>query len=317
MTNQPFLYAVCLDTTTGCILNSWVKSAPGTKEAKLASAKSLSSHIQLVFIDPLQLKTHVKKCGFIDPKAVEEAMKEIKVMLENDTSEDMERVIVEGAGDERVNGVYVLADTEVGLKTDEVMFLKEGDGDGDEDDDSEGFGLFLWGDTWGIASSMEYFNILYSCDVCVRKGHSRHKPPKWGWKCDGGAEAAPICTWKPSKGEENSCSSKLGDAPALTNLTLEKESSGSEMQRNTHSHCGNAMATSLTLSQMMALPEDADYDEDHCRYASGNKDLDAMMNLRVDEGHDDEEAGYDVNYLSATLFCESASALKKADAKPS
>eukprot|EP00580_Thalassiosira_gravida_P019950 CAMPEP_0201660024 /NCGR_PEP_ID=MMETSP0494-20130426/2745_1 /ASSEMBLY_ACC=CAM_ASM_000839 /TAXON_ID=420259 /ORGANISM="Thalassiosira gravida, Strain GMp14c1" /LENGTH=744 /DNA_ID=CAMNT_0048137741 /DNA_START=290 /DNA_END=2524 /DNA_ORIENTATION=+ len=299
------------------ILNSWVKTAPGTTEAKLACAQSLSSHIQLVFIDPLQLKTHIKKCGFVDPKTVEEALMEIKIMLENESPDDMERVIVEGAGDERVNGVYVLADAEVGLKTDEVIFLKEGDGDGDEDDDSDGFGLFLWGDTWGIASSMEYFNVLYSCDVHVRKGHSRHKPPKWGWKCDGGTEAAPTCTWKPSKGEENSFNSNFGDAPALTNLTLEKESSASEMRRNTRSHCGNALAASLTLSQMMALPEDADFHEDHCRYASGNKDLDAMMNLRVDEGHDDEEAGYNVNYLSATLFCESSSNLEKADAKPS
>jgi len=40
----------------------------------------------------------------------------------------------------------------------------------------------------------------------------------------------------------------------------------------------------MTLSQMMTLPEDLDYDENKLLYASGNKDLDAMMNLRVDEG---------------------------------
>ena len=45
-------------------------------------------------------------------------------------------------------------------------------------------------------------------------------------------------------------------------------------------HAGD-MRNSLSLSAMMSLPEDIDF-SDH--YASAAKDLDAMMNMPVDEG---------------------------------
>ena len=105
-----------------------------------------------------------------------------------------------------------------------------------------------------------------------------------------------------------------------------------------HSSSDHATRTSLSLSQMMLLPEDEDYSKEDHQYASLTKDLDAMVNLSVDEGesktavimytyfcicahftiwtfhhssivvsgYDDEEAGYNLNYMSATLFCNSA-----------
>jgi len=292
--------------TMWSILNLWVKRGPGTKEDKIAHAKALTSHIQLLLIDPAQLKSQIKKCGFVEPDDVEKALEEIELMLENDSPDDKERVIVEGAGDGRVNGVYVLAEDEVGLKGDEVMFLKEADeGEGGVGYCAD-FGLCLWGEKWGISSSAEYFNLLYYCELCLRKGHSKRKPPKWGWKCEGGPENAPTCTWKPGKEERNADATKLGVAPSLSAHKNEKGGAISMMNSNTHASCGHALQASMTLSQMISLPEDKDYAESDSRYASAPKDLDAMMHLAVDEGHDDEEAGYNVNYLSATKFYDSS-----------
>mmetsp|Transcript_20890 Transcript_20890/g.45285 ORF Transcript_20890/g.45285 Transcript_20890/m.45285 type:complete len:596 (-) Transcript_20890:808-2595(-) len=167
------------------ILNLWVNRAPGNEDDKIATARSLISHIQLQYIDPIQLKHQIKKCRYVDPKVIEETIKQIYLMLENESPDDKERVIVEGAGDDRINGVYVLADNDIGLKTSDVMYLKEGDDDGDVYSD---YGLYPWGETWGISNSAEYFNILYSCKASRWKGHSLRKPPKWGWKCVGGAD---------------------------------------------------------------------------------------------------------------------------------
>ena len=99
-------------------------------------------------------------------------------MLKNEPPDGKERVIVEGAGDDRVNGVYILADDEAGLKTDEVMFLKEGG-----DDFSSDFGLYCSDGTWNISNCATPFNVMYSCAVLHQKGHSWQKPPMWGWKC--------------------------------------------------------------------------------------------------------------------------------------
>lgn len=128
----------------------------------------------------------MKKCGYVDHDDIEEALRKIDKMLENDSPEDRERVVVSGAGDSRVNGVYILAEDEeaIGLIDDEVMFLKEGDcslGTGD-------YGLYLYGDSWGISNCADYFNTLYSCEISLRKGHTKRKPPKWGWKSTGGEE---------------------------------------------------------------------------------------------------------------------------------
>ena len=173
------------------ILNLWVMSAQGSEDDKIATARSLVvSHIQLVFIAPEQLKYQVKKCSYVDPTDVEEAIKEIEVMLENDSPDEKERVIVEGAGDDKVNGVYVLADDNIGLKKDEVMFLKEGD---EDEAFSSDFGLFQWGESWGIANCADFFNLLYSCAIIEGKGHTHRRPPKYGWVCVGGAIPGEKC----------------------------------------------------------------------------------------------------------------------------
>lgn len=172
--------------TAGKVLNLWVKRARGMEEDKIACARSAVSHINLVYIDPIHLKHVVSKCGFVEQNDVNAALEEIDLMSENESPDDKERVIVEGAGDDSVNGIYVLVDDEIGLNANEVMFLKEVNGE--NDCLSSGFGLYRWEMTWGISSCADYSNLLYSCTVDLHKGHSLQKPPKWGWKCRGGPE---------------------------------------------------------------------------------------------------------------------------------
>ena len=97
---------------------------------------------------------------------------------------------------------------------------------------------------------------------------------------------APTCTWKPGKERQKKVgASKLGTAPALSAHKSErKRLVNSSSQRKARMDCGHCLAESLTLSQMMELPEDEDYRESDQRYASGAKDLAAMMNMSVDEG---------------------------------
>merc|ERR1719401_3233645 len=150
--------------------------------------------------------------------------------------------------------------------------------------------------TWKISDCSDYFNVLYSCALHRHKGHSQRKPPKWGWACDEGPEKAPTCTWKPSKEQMNADSAKRGIAPSLSKLKREKGDCRTDR--------ASGLEKSLTLDQMMHLQEDADSADD-IKYASGTKNLEAMMNMSVDEGHEDEEAGYDINYLSATKYYDS------------
>jgi len=270
------------------ILNMWVKESRVDEDEKEATARALTPFIQFQFIDPVLLINQVKRSTYIEDTVIEEALEQIALIMENESPEDKEHVLVEGAGDDNINGIYVLAEEEVGLDTEEVMFLKEGDEDGSGD-----FGLFCWGEKWAISSCTDYFNVLYSVDVSFRKGHSTRKPPKWGWKCIEGIENPPTCTWKPSKKEGNN--DRDGIAPRLSQIKRERKGHTDASARS----CGHAVRESLTLADMMALPEDKDVQVDD--YRSMARELDAMMNLPVDDDHDNEEGGYDVNYLSATL----------------
>lgn len=83
-------------------------------------------------------------------------------------------------------------------------------------------------------------------------------------------------------------------APTLAELKGEKGKVNSMSSNGDY-----AGRESLSLEQMMALPEDADSSEHN--YRSLAKDLDAMTHLPVDEGHEDEEAGYDCFYLSGQI----------------
>ena len=73
----------------------------------------------------------------------------------------------------------------------------------------------------------------------------------------------------------NADAAKQEVVPALSKLKHEKG--------KTAGRCDPGLEKSMTLDQMMSLPEDA-VSADNFRYASVSKDLLTMMDMPVDEG---------------------------------
>ena len=224
-------------------------------------------------------------------------------------------------------------------------------------------GMEKWGWSRTRYASQSLYNQYFICDI-----FSHDNVPNTALY----NFTAPTCTWKPSANEDRRGDANEGFAPSLGDIRNEKKKGGRRtVHTSSESQGGHAMRSSLTLSQMMSLPEvsainyecicfsyiilflltplsmkDASFLQESYQYASTAKDLDAMMNLAVDEGmllichvlllflpfvlishlhrnlttgHDDEEGGYDVNYMSATAFMESSdfSGVNIATEKPS
>lgn len=124
------------------ILNAWVHS---DLDGRMPVARRLARHIELKFIDPELLVTEVKRSTYFADKEITEAVNLIKNSLADRDPREMERVLVEGAGSEIVNGIYCRVEEELGVSEEETLFVKEAD-DGYSD-----VGLYLWGTKWHIA----------------------------------------------------------------------------------------------------------------------------------------------------------------------
>lgn len=236
------------------ILSAWVKAAPIDNNVEVG--KSLVSHIKLSLIEPEYLNNQVKKCGFVDLKYVQDAQEEIQLMLANQSIDDKERVIIENAGHTVVNGTYVRMEEDIGLGDEEIVFVREAEDELDQD-----LGLYLWNGQWAISSCVDYSNIFYTCGVLDTKKtcSSRLKPPKSGWKPVSGCEPPPICTWKPGKGDNKSKLAESRLAPTLDELKGSTSKSIvpaiSDVAKGDH-----AEYTNLTLSEMMNLPTDEEFE---------------------------------------------------------
>lgn len=279
------------------ILNAWVKGAPGGMKDKIKVGKELVSNIDLTFIDPPCLNGIVKRCGFVDENIVKDALKMIEWLLENQDPKEKEHVVVDSAGDEIVNGIYVRLEGEIGVESDEVIFVKEAKGDGDD------LGLYCWGNTWNIGPCNNYSDVIYSCtvneDSKVTKSFGRHKEivPKWGWTSGRGSgrDPAPVCSWQASREEVKLSDSKAGLAPTLDEIMdpkSQKDGSDYADRRN------------LTLDDMMNLPIDEDFDDDtkYDSYPSQAKTFEDMCELPQDDGFTESLLGYEAS--GSDLNCD-------------
>lgn len=235
------------------VLSTWVKQ----DEDNVETGKTLVSNINLSYIKTDYLKHVVKKCSFVDLSDVEVALKEIEEMLANQSPDEKEHVLVEGAGKDEVNGIYVRMEEDIGLGGEEVMFIKEAQ----EDEYFPDYGLYLLRSTWSITSCVDYSNILYSCEVEEGATSRRHQAPKHGWETIGGGDPPPICTWNPSK-DDAKTPGKVYVAPNLTG-------SGTNNIKGLSSYTDIA---------------NGDHD-DGCKRLS----LMSMLNLPTDEGHEDDD----------------------------
>mmetsp|Transcript_1162 Transcript_1162/g.2436 ORF Transcript_1162/g.2436 Transcript_1162/m.2436 type:complete len:587 (-) Transcript_1162:113-1873(-) len=183
--------------TMFCILNTWVNH---DKDHNIEKGRALVSNINLSYIKTDYLNNVVKKCGFVQLSDVEAALKDIEEMLANQSPDEKEHVLVEGAGKDEINGIYVRMNEDIGLGEEEVVFVKEAQ----EDEYCPDYGLYLLGSTWAITSCVDYSNILYSFESSEGPASTHCQPPKSGWKTVVGKQPSPICTWSPSKDNEKS-----------------------------------------------------------------------------------------------------------------
>lgn len=192
------------------ILRSWVKEADGSHEEKVLAARSLVRHIDFSLISPSALKHQVECCEFVEKSHVDAALQEIELRLSNRSPDELEHVVVSGAGNPNVNGIYVRMEEDIGLDADDILFVKEAE----EYENCPDFGLFRHRNMWTIACCTDYSNALYFCEVeSDNKTSNRGITPMLGWRVASGSEPAPECHWFASKDEKKRIGS--GDAPNL------------------------------------------------------------------------------------------------------
>ena len=183
------------EMTVFWMLKRWVEHQ-GQNAESMEIAKQHASKINLKFIEATELRTAIKFSGFFDDEAIDEAIMYQAMMASksgtsfsqlrrqgNLNDENLERVVVTGAGNEIVNGTYYRVIEERDESS--ILFTKEGNGG------LEVFGLYLWGNQWGIASEIDLSNTYYHCERSL----GDHVPEK-GWNTgEMGQPPSPICTW--------------------------------------------------------------------------------------------------------------------------
>jgi hypothetical protein len=234
------------------ILKAW---AAADSENRFATARRLAQHIQLKFIEPSLLTSQVKASGYYDESRINEAVRMIRENLANRDPSETERVLVEGAGTDIVNGMYCRVEGEMGMGEEEVLFVKEAD-DGFSD-----VGLYLWGTRWHIAMCVDFSNCFYSCEDPRNKCPHEFVPAR-NWVVEhGGSDPVPICTYLPNtrvgrRSHVTSASNKTILAPNLEEML---DPSIAEKRRSSYfdkSTDDVPEKRSLTLEQMMNLPQD-------------------------------------------------------------
>lgn len=241
------------------ILNTWVKQ----DEENIDVGKKLVSNIMLSFIKTDYLNNTVRKCGFVEFPAVQEALRDIEERLANQSPDEMEHVLVSGAGNNEINGTYVRMCEDIGLEDEEVMYVKEAP----EDEYGPDYGLYLLRSTWSITTCIDYSNILYTCEASENAFTLRHVPPKCGWTAVNCAEPAPLCTWSKEKeeGRYSTSSNRSGGskgyiAPNLADGGNNKNAvlSSKILENGDHDE---GKRKRYTLRTMLNLPTDEDYED--------------------------------------------------------
>lgn len=249
------------------ILSSWVKQDKENVEV----GKRLVSNIQLCYMKPDHLKYVVKKCSFVAAADVDAALKEIgEEYATIETLADQEHMIVTGAGQEEVDGIYVRMKENIGMSSEDVMFVKEGD------DYSSDHLLFLFEGVWAISPSVDSSSPLYTC--VPPEGPILPRPPEYGWQTGKGKNPPPNCLWKRNPAD------KTYVAPNLVNAGT-KKCDGDDEDRD------EGVRKDLTLNMMMALPVDEDHENQDDYYGSAENDLKRMLNLPIDDQDEGDDYG--------------------------
>jgi len=234
------------------ILFTWTREGPGDREDRLKVAKSLLSNIQLTLMDVKYLDTFVRRSGFVDEAAVDDAIQAIEDHIANLSPEEKEHILVSGAGTEAVNGIYVRMEEDIGLEDEEAVFIKEAS----EDEIGGDYGLYLWRDSWAISPCVDYSNVLYSRHAEIKRGWNRLRPSADNWITESGMSPAPTCQWN-AGADESKCNEKY-EAPRLSRRGSNSLSASLISIRDGD----HAQAREFSLEDMLNLPTDQDFEGD-------------------------------------------------------
>ena len=232
------------------ILRAWEAGAESENSDRPAIVRDLSKHIDLKFIAEDLIMTQVKAAGYFEEKELVDAVKMIRESMENRNPHEIERVLVEGAGSDTVNGIYLRVEDEMGMGEEEILFVKEAD-DGYSD-----VGLYLYGSKWHIAMCADYSNCFYFCEDDPSRPTSE-LVPRTGWATMfSGQEPSPNCTYLPNTRagrhdlEGNILAPNLEEMMDPT-IAEKRRSCYFSQQRD-----DTTEKRRMTLEQMMNLPED-------------------------------------------------------------
>ncbi len=241
------------------ILFTWIREGPGDREGRLKVAKSLVSNVQLTLMDVKYLDTCVRRSGFVEEAAVDDAIRAIEDHIANLSPEEQEHILVSGAGTEAVNGIYVRIEEDIGLEDEEAVFIKEAS----EDEIGGDYGLYLWRDSWAISPCVDYSNVLYSRHSESKRGWNRLRPSADKWITESGMSPAPTCQWSAGAGADESKRNEKYEAPRLS---VTRGSSAIFNRKSTMAEDGDhAQAREFSLDDMLNLPTDQDFEGDDYR----------------------------------------------------
>lgn len=213
------------ELTMFLILNKWVKEFEGAHESKMVVAKILVKKIDFSLIPPEHLRSQVLGCDFVEKADVDAALRDIELKNSTRSPDEFEHVVVEGAGQTNVNGMYIRLEEDIGMDGSDVVFVKEATY---EDGDFVDFGLYLHRNSWAIASCADYSNVLYSREIDMNT-LNRKQTPEDGWVVKEGVGPAPMCHWSASK--ENLRGNRNRDAPNIEDF---HEDVWQHKKRSTH-----------------------------------------------------------------------------------
>ena len=234
------------------ILKAWGSVDDAERQA---ATRRMAAHIELKYIEIELLKTQVRDSGYFEEKQIMEAVKLIEDSEASREDYEMERVLIEGAGKDIVNGIYVRVLDEVGMSEEEILFVKEAD-DGYSD-----VGLYLWKTKWNIAMCADYSNCFYSCEDDRQTKLGNELVPRGPWQTDyGGVDPPPTATYLPitraGRASFQNTTSVTVVAPNLEEMidpTIAEKRRSGYFDRRTHD---TAEKRTMTLEQMMNLPID-------------------------------------------------------------
>jgi ribosomal protein S12 len=231
------------------ILNAWEQGA-NRVESRLPKAKMMAKNIELKFIAVELIKSQIKRSGYFEVEHINASIRAIEETLAGRDPHEMERVIVEGAGLDHVNGIYLRVLGEHGMTEEDILFVKEAD-DGISD-----VGLYLYRDKWNIAMCTDYSNCFYSCpDDPVT--HAFELVPRMGWSASRDEnDPAPVCTYIPNTRKLRSSVATSFLAPNLEEMidpTIAEKRRSEVFDRSLDD---TVEKRTMTLEQMMNLPED-------------------------------------------------------------